>query len=65
MKTMTLVVGTHVFRWAGGAFVAVWRSERMDEHVPDDMIGLPDSLNRSRVTHEDIQCIARDYVTAD
>jgi hypothetical protein len=58
MKTMTIVVGGEVFRWAGGSFVAVWASDRADEHVPDDMIKLPGSLNKSRTGREDIARLA-------
>lgn len=46
-----------VFRWSGGSFIAAWADRRADEHVPDDMIQLPDSINRSRATREDIESI--------
>jgi hypothetical protein len=62
MKTMTIMMGGHVFRWNGGTFVPVWTAGRADEHVPDDMIQLPLSLNRSKAGREDIQRLAADYL---
>lgn len=62
MKTMSIVVGDHVARWAGGSFIALWKAERMDEHVPDDMIGLPESLNKTHATREDIERITTEYL---
>jgi hypothetical protein len=62
MKTMTIIKNGWVFRWSGGSFMPVWRSERADEHVPDDMIELPESINKSKATREDIEAIARRYL---
>ena len=61
MKTMTLLVAGHIVRWSGGAFIAAWTPERIDEHVPDDMIPLPSSVVRSRATADDITRIANGY----
>lgn len=58
---MMIVCEGHVFRWRGGTFIAVWRSERADMQIPDDMIELPASLNRSKATRDDIERIARNY----
>lgn len=59
---MTIIEGDYLFRWAGGTFIAVWSAQRADEHVPDDMISLPDSLNRAKVGREDIERLALSYV---
>lgn len=64
MQTMTIVRKGHVFRWAGGSFVPVWKEARADEHVPDDMIELPDSLTKARATREDIERIADEWLVA-
>lgn len=62
MPTMTINLPGYSCRWAGGSFIAVWRMERVGEHVPDLMISLPDSLNRSRATRDDIERIAKEEV---
>ena len=58
MKTMTVIAGEYVFRWAGGPFIAVWKTDRENEPVPDDMIQLPDFMNRSKATRDDIAFLA-------
>lgn len=62
MKSMVVVVGDNICRWAGGTFIAVWKQDRADEHVPDDMIQLPESLVVSRATRDDIERIAREHL---
>ena len=57
MPTLTIEADGRVFRWAGGSFIAVWRAERSGEAVPDDMISLPESLNRSKATQDDFRQI--------
>lgn len=61
MKTMTVIHAGKVFRWRGGSFISVWDQARCDEHVPDDMIDLPDSVNRAHATRDDIERIAQRY----
>ncbi len=63
MKTISIILGSHIFRWAGGSFVAVWQADRADEHVPDDMIAVPEQLVKSRATREDIAALAQSYLT--
>ncbi len=60
---MTIIRGGYVFRWAGGSFVAAWATQRANELVPDDMVHLPGSLNRSRAERADIERLADDYLT--
>lgn len=62
MKTMTIAEGGWVFRWSGGSFMPVWSADRVDEHVPDDMIELPESINKSRATREDMETLARRWL---
>lgn len=61
MSTMTIFNDGYIFRWAGGSFISVWQQSRADERVPDDMIELPASLNRSKATRTDIECIVSEY----
>lgn len=61
MKTMTIVRREQVFRWAGGSFITVHAAVRADEHVPDDMIEIPESLNKSKATRKDIESIVSRY----
>lgn len=63
MRTMEIEVGGVVARWAGGTFVAVWRPERRNEHVPDAMVTVPQSVNRTRATAEDIARIVERAVS--
>lgn len=60
---MTIVKPGWVFKWAGGSFVPGWKADRADEHVPDDMIEVPESLNKSRATREDIESLVDRYLT--
>jgi hypothetical protein len=62
---MTIVHDGYVYRWAAGSFIAAWRADRADEHVPDDMIELPQSLNRSRATRYDISRIVAAHPRKD
>jgi hypothetical protein len=48
-----------VFRWAGDSFIAAWKADRADEHVPDDMIQVPFSVNRSQATRQDIRQVVQ------
>lgn len=54
MKTITIHVDGQVCRWAGGAFIAIWRADRAEQPVPDAMIELPASLTRQHATRDDI-----------
>jgi hypothetical protein len=60
MKTIKVEVNGHVGRWRGGTYVAVWREERADQHVPDLMLRVPDSLKRSRATSDDIRRVVEE-----
>ncbi len=53
-----------VFRHGGGAFIAAWKAERADQHVPDDMISLPPQLNRSRATVDDLEAVCDAWLAA-
>ncbi len=49
---ITVVHDGWVYRWSPAAtFVAAWTTARVDEHVPDDMVEIPDWVNRSQVDH--------------
>lgn len=50
-----------MFRWRGGAFVAVWKVENIAMLVPDDMITVPESINRARAGMSDLIRMAEDY----
>lgn len=58
MRTISLLKGDHVFRWSGGSFVGVWKSEHSDEHVPFDMIRVPASINRAHASRTEVEFIA-------
>jgi hypothetical protein len=61
VKTLRVDRGGYVFRWRGGAFVAVWRQENIARLVPDDMISVPESINRSRAGMSELIRIAESY----
>lgn len=60
MRTITVRSNGYVGHWRGGQFVAVWREEKQDQHVPDAMISVPESLNRTHATHDDIERVLRE-----
>lgn len=61
---MTFAENGWMFRWSGGSFMPVWKTERVDEYVPDDMIELPESLNKSSATRDDLLALARRWQAA-
>lgn len=65
MSKVTIRKGGKVFRWAGGTFMAVWDEEHHRDHVPDDVIQLPKSLNRSQAGHKEMHAIACEYLEAE
>jgi hypothetical protein len=62
MRMLTISIAGHVFRWSGGSFITVQTVSRMYARVPDDMIPLPESINRSKATEEDIRSICQRYI---
>jgi hypothetical protein len=64
VAVMTVTRAAYVFRWARGRFVAAWLAHRADEHVPDAMISVPESINHSRATVADLERIAADWLAA-
>lgn len=62
MRTTTIQLEGHIFRWRGGSFVAVWEEANRARLVPDYMLDLPASLNRSKATRADIERVAREFV---
>lgn len=65
MKTMTLHLNGFTARWRGGAFIAVWRAERNNQHVPDFMIPVPEGINRSRATDDQIKAATESWLEAN
>lgn len=66
MKSKSILVPTDhfVFRYGGGSFIAVWRVSRANEHVPDDMIPVPESLKKSHIVIRDIENVAKEYTAS-
>lgn len=54
MRTITLRKNGYTFRWRGGSFIAAWEDANAKSYVPDDMIPLPRSVNRSAATHANL-----------
>ncbi len=64
MKTMSVVRDGCVFRWRGGSFIAAWAQTRADEQVPDSMIDVPESYNRSKMTRDDVEKVVADWLAS-
>lgn len=63
MPTIIVREGGCVFQWAGGSFIAIWDEENAGQHVPDDMLQVPEYLVKSRIGQAEIVGLAKAYVS--
>jgi hypothetical protein len=64
MRRITIWLGNYRAVWAGGSFICVWFNRHAHDPVPDLMIELPASINRSKATRADIERVLKENLSS-